>query len=95
MGPLDAFWHLLNFVLPALGAGALAAGGAKLLWRSALRSVPWWRLWLWAASAGAVALIAGLLWFGRDAKMATYALLVGAQALTLWWVGLRPKARSR
>ena len=44
MGPLDAFWHLLNFFLPALWVAVLAAAAAKLLWRRALAAVSWRRL---------------------------------------------------
>jgi len=36
MGPIDALWHLLNFVLPGVALGMLSAGGAKLLWRREL-----------------------------------------------------------
>jgi hypothetical protein len=87
MSPLDALWHLLNFVAPAIGVGLLAASLAKLSWRRELAAVPWRRLVLWAAGAGVAALIGGLLVFGRDGKMATYAALVVASALALWWAG--------
>ena len=39
MGPLDAFWHLLNFFAPAVGVGLIAAALAKLLWRRELAGV--------------------------------------------------------
>jgi hypothetical protein len=42
---------------------------------------------LWTAGAGVLSLVAGLLVFGRDGKMATYAVLVVTSALALWWVG--------
>ena len=87
MDLLDAFWHLVNFALPALGVGALGAAAAKLLWRRELASIPWRRLAGWAGTAGVLALLAGLWFFGRDGKMATYALLVLATAVALWWVG--------
>lgn len=87
MGPLDATWHLLNFVAPALGVALLAASLVKLIWRRELLAVSWHRLVLWSSGAGAVALIGGLLAFGRDGKMVTYALLVVVSALALWWVG--------
>ena len=41
----------------------------------------------WAAAAGVASLVAGLVVFGRDGKMATYGVLVVASALALWWVG--------
>lgn len=85
MGPIDAFWHLLNLFLPALGLGALAAAGARLLWRQETRAVAWWRLALAASAAGAAATVGGLLWFGQDGRMASYGAMVVAAALTLWW----------
>jgi len=84
---LDAVWHVLNFFVPAVGVGALGAAGAKLLWRRELAPVPWRRLALWGSAAGALALAGGLWLFGRDGKMATYAALVVACALALWWRG--------
>ena len=87
MSPLDALWHLLNFVAPALGVALLAASLAKLVWRRELAAVPWRRLALWAAAASVLALIAGLVLFGRDGKMVTYAAVVVASALALWWAG--------
>jgi hypothetical protein len=87
MGPLDAIWHSLNFLAPALGMAVLAASAAKLLWRRDLAAVRWHRLALWAAGAGMVALVGGLVAFGRDGKMATYGALVVATAVALWWVG--------
>ena len=87
MGPLDALWHLLNFIAPALGVALLATALAKLSWRRELAAVPWRRMALWTACAGVLSLVAGLLVFGRDGKMVTYALLVVASALALWWVG--------
>ncbi len=93
MGPIDAFWHLLNFFAPAVGVGLLASGLAKLLWRRELKSVAWMRLAGWAAAACAAVLIAGLVVFGHDGKMATYAAMVTVCALTLWWVGFGPLRR--
>ena len=88
MGPLDAFWHLLNFFAPALGVGCITALLVRLLWRRSLRaSLP--RLMLWASAAGALALVVALVLFGRDGRMAGYALMIGAIALVSWWVGLR------
>ncbi len=87
MGPLDAIWHALNFFAPALGLAALAASMAKLLWRPELAAVSWVRLALWAALAGMAVLIGGLVVFGRDGKMATYAALVVATASALWVTG--------
>jgi hypothetical protein len=94
MGPLDAFWHLLDFFLPALWVAALAAAAAKgLLWRRELAGIPWQRLVLWPALAGAAVLIAGLVITGHDGRMATYAVMVLAAAVALWWVGFAGRGR--
>jgi hypothetical protein len=87
MGPLDATWHLLNFFAPALGVALITSGLAKLLWRRELGGVTWRRLVLWTAAGATLALLAGLLAFGRDGRMATYALLVIVVAVVLWWAG--------
>jgi hypothetical protein len=92
MGPLDGVWHLLNFVAPALGVAALATLLAKLLWRRALQAVPFRPLFTWAAGVGVGVLVAGLVLFERDGKMATYAALVASTAGVLWWKGLRRAA---
>jgi hypothetical protein len=87
MGPLDALWHLANFFAPALGVALITTALAKLLWRHELAAVGWGRLLVWSAAAGAVALIGGLIAFGRDGRMATYGALVVSTALALWWAG--------
>jgi len=87
MGPLDALWHLLNFLAPAAGVALATALLAKLVWRRELAPASLVRLWAWGSLAGALALVAGLLIGGRDGRMATYGALVGATALALWWVG--------
>ena len=92
MGPLDAFWHLLNFFTLAVGVGCLGAAAIKLLWRRELAGVAWRRLAVWGSAAGAAALLAGLLLWGRDGRMATYALLVFGAAAAFWWAGCRPGA---
>ena len=87
MGPLDALWHLLNFFAPAAGVALATTLLAKLLWRRELAGASWRRLLAWAATGGALALLAGLVIFGRDGRMATYGALVVATALALWWAG--------
>ena len=93
MGPLDALWHLSNLFLPALGLGALAAALAKLVWRRDLASVAWRRLAGPACAACAAVALVGLVLWGRDGKMATYAAMVAVCALTLWWQGFGPGRR--
>lgn len=85
MGPIDALWHLLNFIAPALAVGLLAAALVKLAWRRELAGTRWARLAAWACGAGVAASVAALVIFGRDGTVAGYALLVAASALALWW----------
>jgi hypothetical protein len=87
MGPIDAFWHAMNFLLPGLAVAFIGASLAKLLWRRELAAVPWHRLALWASLAGVAALVGGLLLFGRDGKMVTYGAVVLAAAAALWLAG--------
>jgi hypothetical protein len=87
MTALDALTHLLNFILPAVLLGGLAAGMAKLVWFHALKAVPLRRLAGWASAAATVALVGGLLLTGRDGAMLTYGAMVLACAAALGWAG--------
>jgi hypothetical protein len=93
MSPLQQFWHLLNFVSPALGVGAIAALLSKLLWRRQLSTVSWIRLAAWAVAAGAIASISGLIIAGHDGVMATYGAMVLCTAGAIWLVGFSPFRR--
>jgi hypothetical protein len=90
---LGGLWHLLNFYAPAAGLGVLASLFAKLLWRGELKSVSWLRLSAWSVGCAALVTSAGLVYFGRDGKMATYGAMVVASALSLWWAGFGPGRR--
>ncbi len=84
MGPVEFFIHLANFAAPALGLALLLALAARLLGpnRAIVRAV-----WAQAAivfMAGLAVLAAGLWWFGRDGKMATYGALVVVSASVQW-----------
>ena len=89
MNPVDALWHLANFFAPAVVTGFLAAAGAKLVWRRELAGVGIARLGAWAGGAMAAVLLAGLVLFEHDGKMATYAAMVVACAAARWWAGFR------
>ena len=89
MGAIEFFFHLLNLVAPALAVASLLAAVApwfsrkrpdlrKLIGMIAINSV-----------AGAVVLAAGLWFFGRDGKMASYAALVLVCASVQWWLQRR------
>jgi hypothetical protein len=89
MHALDGFWHLLNFFWPAAFTAAFSAGLAKLVWRRELAAVRWIDLAAWSAGAGALVLLGGLWLLERDGKLATYGVLVLANALALRWRGWR------
>jgi hypothetical protein len=86
MNPLDALWHLLNLLAPALGVSLLASTVTKLLWWRALQGVAWWRLATWCAASGSAGLLACLMYLGHDGKAASYAVMVLACTVTLWWL---------
>lgn len=85
MDPATAAWHLLNLFAVPLGLGLLAPALAKLLWRDALRRASWTGLAAAGTGLCATVAVAGLVVTGRDGMMATYAAMVGATALLLWW----------
>jgi hypothetical protein len=83
MAPLDFLIHLLNFLMPAAVVGTLVALAAPSLSKTQSRRS---RLRQSAVNAGAgtVALVAGLVFFGNDGKMATYAAMVALIATSQW-----------
>lgn len=82
MGYLDQLNYLINFLAPALAVGATLAllgplfGGKPYAVRTLLAQISWNSL------AGALALGLGLWFFGRDAKMASYAAMLVCCALS-------------
>jgi hypothetical protein len=91
MGPLDILLHLLNFAAPAL-AVALGLALAARLFRLDRSGRAWWVLAAINFIAGLLVLAAGLWYFGRDGKMATYAALVLVVA-SVQWLSARAWAR--
>lgn len=79
---LAALQHLLNFAAPAL-ALALAVAGRYLLPGGA-QTLPWWLQVAINFVLGCAVLLAGLWWFGRDGKLATYAALALSCACCQW-----------
>lgn len=77
-------FHLLGLLAPALGL-AFLLWLALLLRRGQRKSggKPLRQLG-WLVLLGVVVLLAGLAYFGRDGKMATYAALVLAQGTLAW-----------
>lgn len=89
MQATDAFWHLANFFAPALMLGAMASTTARLLWRREFAAGRGLRLWAGSSCAAALASVTGLLVFGHDGKMLTYAAMVLAFATVLGWARIR------
>lgn len=85
MGPLDLLNHLLNFAAPALAVGLVLAFLAPVFMKN--KALDRTRTAQAAINfvVGVLALLAGLLFFGRDGKMASYAALVLATATSQWW----------
>lgn len=75
--------HAMSFVAPA-------AGVALLLWLGlrARRAVRLGKLAQFGLlfAAGVVVLVVGLVVFGRDGRMTTYAALVLVQGSVAWWL---------
>ena len=89
MGFFNALNHLLNFFLPALTMALLVPTLARLVWRAELKGKAWRGQVKWSALANAGVLIVGLVLTVQDGAVATYAGLVLASALVVWWTGLR------
>lgn len=84
--------HLANFVWPAAVVAGLLA--FAVLWRQGQRGgQPWSRRWvrIWAllAGMGGAVLLVGLIAYGRDGKVGTYAALVLAQGSLAAWLRQR------
>ena len=80
--------HLLNFIAPAASVALLLVLLSRLSFGLFKSKQPVARAW-WAQAAivfivGVLILITGLLVFGRDGKMMTYAALVLGAALCQW-----------
>jgi hypothetical protein len=91
MGAFDLFWHLTNLFAVAVLFGLVAALGARWIWRRELARVSVRRLIAWAVLPPAGVALAGLLVFGQDGRMTTYAAMVVAVALGLAGAGWRPR----
>jgi hypothetical protein len=76
--------HFFNFFLPALCLPVLLWAMARLAFGRPAGALRWWVQWLVQASVCAAVLLAGLVVWGRDGKMLTYAALVLASASVQW-----------
>ena len=80
VGLFDVFFHLLNLIAPAVVvAGVLAFVGQKIIPPSS-QAYATRTILLINALVGIAILILGMLIFGHDGKIATYALLIVVQA---------------
>jgi hypothetical protein len=79
--------HLFNFVLPALTVGCLLAAMAPLLMKKVRPHHSWLTQTALNAAVGLLVLLGGLVFFGREGKMATYAAMVLACASSQWFAG--------
>ncbi len=81
MTVLGVLWHFGGFVAPALLV-------SLLLWPAVAfrrKGIGRWASLSWLGAAGVFVLLAGLVWFGRDGRMATYAAMVVVQGSLVWW----------
>jgi hypothetical protein len=80
--------HLLNFVLPAAAVALLLVLSSRVfggIFRSSRPvAATWWVQTVIVFVANVAVLAAGLVFFGHDGKMATYAAMVGGAALCQW-----------
>jgi hypothetical protein len=84
MGPIDSFFHLLNFAAPALVVGMLTALAAKVFMKNRPPVLSWRAHAAINSVVCLLVLLGGLWFFGHDGKMATYAVLVLACATSQW-----------
>jgi hypothetical protein len=84
MGPFDFALHLLSFAAPAFVLALATALGARAFGIGGAAGRSWKAAFALNFIAGVVVLAAGLWWFGRDGKMATYAALAIAIGTTQW-----------
>lgn len=75
--------HVLGFVAPALGVAFLLWLGLRV--GRAQRFGPAAQFGALLAG-GVLVLVAGLVLFGRDGRMAVYAALVVVQGTLAWWL---------
>lgn len=87
MGPIDALWHVLNFLAPAAVTAALLAAWRAVLDKKSRNSSAIRSSFAIFFAVGTAVLAAGLILLGHDGRMLTYAALVLAQgsALALVW----------
>ena len=86
MPPLTLIDHLLNFVAPAFFVALTLAILTRWMFRRSAGAPGFWAQIAVNFIAGAAVLAAGLMYFGRDGKMATYAALVVVCGTVQWFL---------
>ena len=81
---LAPIFHLMGLLAPALGLATLLWLGLMLRRGQRPSAGKPARQFGWLVLVGVVVVLAGLAYFGRDGKMATYAALVLAQGTLAW-----------
>ena len=81
---LDLLVHALNFAAPAAFLAVLMPLLARLILRGKQARLNLWVQMLVTFAVCLAVLLAGLVFFGRDGKLATYAALVMACAISQW-----------
>lgn len=84
MGSLDTLNHLLNFAAPAFAVAVLMPVFARLMVASTAATPAYSVQMAINFAASLAVLLAGLWFWGRDGKMATYAAMVLVCATTQW-----------
>ena len=87
MGPIDFSIHLLSFFAPSFAVAVLVSLASRVLLPRNNQPKRWWLPVSLNFLAGAAALVGGLVLFGRDGKMLTYAAMLVAIASAQWLGG--------
>ena len=88
MDSLSLIVHLANFFAPAVFISVWMLVLGRVLWRHRPMRFKPWQQFVLNSLAGALVLLAGLVWGGQDGKMLTYTLLVVVIA-SLQWVFIK------
>ena len=86
MGPIDFSIHLLSFFAPAFVVAIVVALAGRVVLSHNKPPGRWWLPLVLNFLAGGAVLVAGLVLFGRDGKMLTYAAMLVCIASTQWLV---------
>ena len=86
MGSLDALNHVLNLFVPAAAMAVLLVLGGRLCLRQCRSPYAWWTQMALQLLLGSAVLALGLVLWGRDGKILTYAALVLAGGSCQWWL---------